>query len=192
MYSTKGTEEKVFVSKYVSPGIQVVKIVEVKGEEPEGFSPRLIFKFVNAEQKEVEANLYMSTAAQPKSMEKLLHIATKCVSRDAIDGVGGNNLVDWGKNLNQLLAGHKLRMKFIGNEIAGKEGKGNWFKADLGLPSFAEAVEAGAEHAPLGEGESKLTFDENNKWDMKRLPVADTETSGPVGLDMGESDNDPF
>ena len=192
MYGTKGVEEKVFVSKYVSPGIQVVKIIEVRGEEPDGFSPRLIFKFANAEGKEVEANLYMSAAAQPRSMEKLVHIATKCVTRDAIDTVGGDNLVDWGKNVNQLLAGHKLRMKFIGNEIAGKDGKGNWFKADLGLPSFAEAVAAGAEYDPVAEGESKLTFDENNKWDMKRLPVADNETSGPAAADMGESDDDPF
>ena len=190
MYSTNGTEEKTFVSKYVAPGIHVVKIVEVRGEEPDGFSPRLIFKFVDVDNKEVEANLYMSPAAQSKSMEKLVHIATKCVTRDAIDTVGGDSLVDWGKNVNQLLAGHKLRMKFIGNEIAGKDGKGSWFKADLGLPSFAEAVEAGAEYPPLSEGESKLTFDENNKWDMKRLPVADTETS--AALDMGESDDDPF
>jgi hypothetical protein len=193
MYSTKGTEEKVFESKYIAPGIHVVKIMEIKGEEPDGFAPRLIFTFATADKKTADVNLYMSEAAQTRSMEKLLHIATKVVTRDAVDAVGGNSLAEFGNNLNGLLAGKKLRMKFIGNEIAGKDGKQNWFKADLGLPTFAEACEAGAEHPALSDEESKLTFDENNKWDMKRLPVSDVEpNTAPVGADMGESDDDPF
>ena len=135
----------------------------------------------------------MSEGAKPKSLEKLLHLGTKCISRDAMDSIQGDSLADYGANLNTALAGKVARVKFVGEEIEGKEGKNNWTKASIGLPTFAEAVKEGAEYSAVSDEDTKLTYDENNKWDLKRLPVADTETDAGFGGGTSDAEDDePF
>ena len=193
MYSTRDTEEKVFESKYLAPGIHKVKITEISGHAPEGRSPYLELKFANSEQKTAEVKFYMSEKAMPRSLEKLTHIGTKCVTRETMDSISADSLEDYGKKLENTLKGKVLRIKFTGEEIEGKEGKGNWWKANIGLPRFAEACKEGAEYEAVDDDNTALTFDESNNYDMKRLVVADVEedTTGFSG-GTSEADDDPF
>ena len=66
----------------------------------------------------------------------------------------------------------RIKKTSAGEEILGKEGKQNWFKAGLAAFGFVESVDT----TP-----SKLKFDETNKYDMKKLPVADSETASSNG-----------
>ena len=191
MYSTKNTEEKVFESKFIEPGIHIVKIVEIKGEEPEGYSPRLTFSFKTETGKGAECNFYMSEKAMAKSNEKLVHLASKCITKETLDAIEAESLEDYGSKLNTTLKGKVLRLKFIGEEIEGKEGK-NWDKAGIGLPPFAEATKEGAEYKVVSDEASKLKYDKNNKWDYKPLPVADMEVNLVMENGVEDSDGDPF
>lgn len=191
MYSTKNTEEKVFESKFIEPGIHTVKVKDIKGEEPEGFSPRLTFFFETKEGKVAEAAFYMSEKAMGKSLEKIKHLATKCIKADVLDKIEADNLEDYGTNLTKALKNKVLRVKFVGEEIEGKEGKGSWDKANIGLPPFAEATKEGAEYAPVSDEGTKLKFDKNSKWDYKPLPIADFEMNG-VDTPEAVTDGDPF
>lgn len=192
MYSTKDTEEKVFESKFIEPGVHVVKIVGVKGEEPEGYSPRLMFGFTTQEGKTAEAVFYMSEKAVGRSLEKVKHLATKCIKADKLDKIEAESLEDYASQLNKVLKNKVLRVKFTGEEIEGKEGKNNWDKANIGLPPFAEATKDGAEYEPVSEEDSKLKFDRNNKYDYKPLPVADFESNGNGVASSEDDDDQPF
>ena len=192
MYSTKDTEEKVFESKFIEPGVHVVKIVGIKGEEPEGYSPRLMFGFTTQDGKAAEAVFYMSEKAVGRSLEKVKHLATKCIKTEDLDKVEAESLEDYASQLNKILKNKVLRVKFTGEEIEGKEGKNNWDKATIGLPPFAEATKEGAEYTPVSEEDSKLTFNRNNKYDYKALPVADFESNGNGTPASEENDEEPF
>lgn len=192
MYSTKNTEEKVFESKFIEPGIHVVKITGIKGEEPEGYSPRLTFSFITENGKSAEPVFYMSEKAMGKSLEKIKHLATKCIKADKLDKIQADSLEDYASELFKVLKNKVLRVKFIGEEIEGKEGKNNWDKATIGLPPFAEATKDGAEYSAVSEEDSKLTFDRNSKWDYKALPTADFESNGNSLASVEETDEEPF
>jgi hypothetical protein len=190
MYSTKNTEEKVFESKFIEPGVHVVKITAIKGEEPDGYSPRLTISFASEDEKSVEAVFYMSEKAQDMSLRKIKHLATKCIKVSVLDKIEADSLEDYASALFKTLKNKVVRVKFVGEEIEGKEGKNNWVKANIGLPAFAEAVTKGAEHDPVPAESSKLSYDKNNKWDFKPLPTADLENAN---LEDGNGDDDmPF
>jgi hypothetical protein len=178
MVTTRGTEDKVFESKFIKPGIhENVKIEAITAPPVEdGKSPYIQFKFVDLEGKAAEINFYMSDAAMPMSLRKIKHIATKLVEESVIDGVEAPSIPAYAKAISPLLCNKMLRVKFVGKEIQGKEGKQNWFKAALGLPAFAES---------MGTTPTKLVFTETSQWDMERLPVI---PEAPVGVDASSPD----
>ncbi len=65
----------------------------------------------------------MSEKAMSKSNEKLVHLASKCITKETLDAIEAESLEDYGSKLNKTLKGKVLRLKFIGEEIEGKEGK---------------------------------------------------------------------
>jgi hypothetical protein len=189
MYSTKGTTETQFVSKYIEPGIHRVRINSIEGQEPEGRSPYIQITFEDKDSKTADIRFYMSEKAMPKSLEKIKHIGTKLVTEDELDGINADNLAGYGAALNKLLAGKGCRIKFTGEEVDGE--KGRWWKAGIGLPTFAEATKEGAQYEPVSDEDSRLTFDKTNQYDWKPLPDADMEYAGePVGA--ASDDDDPF
>lgn len=184
MFSFKNVEEsKGFESKFIEPGIHVVTVKEVKGVS-EG-TPHIQFTF-EKEGKTADIRFYMTDAASVKSMQKLKHLANKMIKNADLESITGD-IVDVGFGLNKKLAGKKVRVKLCGEEVEGKIGddgkkKSNWFKSVIGLPEFAEAVIEGAEYSPVPEGMSKLKFDPNNKFDMKRLETPTSKEELEAGL----------
>jgi hypothetical protein len=65
--------------------------------------------------------------------------------------------------INAALTGKAFRLKVKGVEYMNKEGKVR-IKSDIGLPDFCENM------VKVNAGESKLKFDETNKYDVERLP----------------------
>ena len=173
MFNTSGIEEKVFESKYITPGISDVTISGIEGSNGDGKSPYVMFNFTKMNTTQTASiKFFLSEAASKRSLEKIKHIATKVVTEEAINAVSGNDAATYAQNLSKLLVGKSLRIKFSGEEVQGKDGKNNWYKATIGLPSFAEK---------LGTTPSKLKFDANNNYDMKKLPVA-TDMSSIGGV----------
>lgn len=108
----------------------------------------------------------MSEGAQKYSMLKIKHIVTKVTKADNLKVV--STIDELAQLLNSITKNRKLRMKFSGEERLNGEGK-VVTKALLGLPDFAEATHPGAEYEPVADQDSKLKFDPNNQYDLKKL-----------------------
>jgi hypothetical protein len=112
---------------------------------------------------------YTSEKAMKMSLEKIKHIATKVVTEEEL-----NAATDI-ESLKDLLRGKALRMKFSGQEYVNKNGEVKE-NALIGLAPFAEAIEEGAEHPPVADGDTKLKYDKDNEYDFKKLEVEATES----------------
>tara|TARA_R110001599_G_scaffold92398_2_gene241979 strand:+ start:529 stop:1095 length:567 start_codon:yes stop_codon:yes gene_type:complete len=178
MYTTAGTEEKEFVSKYIEPGVHIVKITGMLGAEPESGAPYLQIDFENAKEQTANIRFYMSEKAKEMSTKKIIHLFSRMVTKKELDKIKAKSLEDYGSKLNTLFSEKSCRVKFTGEEVDGN--KGTWWKAGIGLPTFAEATSEGAEHAPISNDNSKLFLNKENKYDWKPLPTANVEISNDV------------
>lgn len=113
---------------------------------------------------------YFTERAAEGSMSKLKHIATKIVTEGEWEAVQANTIEELAEALDALLRNQHLRMKFVveqyvnnNNEV--KDG------ARIGFMPFAEATQPGAEHAPIADEDTKLTYDKTNKYDFKPVDV---------------------
>lgn len=117
---------------------------------------------------------YMSDSAQERSMQKIKHIVTKVTTADRI--TNQPDLNSFVSMLNNISKGKSLRIKFTGEEY---EYNGEIKEAArIGLPNFAEAINPGAEYAPVADADTKLVFDKNNQYDFKKLAVDNTPDVG--------------
>jgi hypothetical protein len=190
MISTKSVkdETKEFKSKFIAPGIQEAKVTNVTFTEPEGKSPYLTFSFENREGQTSDIKMYVSEAAQDRTMTKIKHLGTKVVDETALDAVTGKNYADFAKNLTRTIAGKWLRVKFSGEMVAGgiaEDGskKNDWAKTAIGLPAFAEK---------LTTNPTKLKYDPTNRYDLKPLETADTEITSYTKNGVKTTDDFPF
>lgn len=168
-FGTKGTVVTEPKGLYIRPGINKdVQIVSVEGLAPEGGSPALEFTFklvTSPDEATTKVRFFMSEKAEKKSLEKIKHLATKVVTEEQLDAVGGDDIVSYGTALNKLLAGKTVKeMKFNGEEYKNASGEVK-SKAVIGLPKFASAT--------VGE----LKYDASNSYDFKKLEVADVDGS---------------
>lgn len=175
-FSTSGTSEK--GSVYLKPGISNATIGTIEGVTPEMGSPYIEIGFYK-EGGEIEnstkVRFYMSDKGRSRSLEKIKHVATKVVKAAEVDSIEADTLEDYGSKLQSLLMGKSLRMKFVGEEYVNASGAVK-VKTTVGLPSFAEAITDGAEYPVVTE--TKLKYNENNSYDMKRLEKTPTGAAG--------------
>ncbi len=164
-------------SPYLKAGIQEVTIVNFV--IPEGSSvPCMEINLTNTAGNRTLAHRFYfpdgddedSVKNYEKSARQIKHIATKTVNDTEFNTAWemSTNLNQLSINLSKLLGGKSLRMKLSGKEIQGKDGKLNWFKAVITGNRFAEA---------LSVNPTKLTFDPDNQYDMKRLTTSSTVTT---------------
>jgi hypothetical protein len=110
-------------------------------------------------------DFYFTENAQEKSLQKVKHIVTKVTKEANIKPA--NDLAGFAGMLNSISKGKSLRMKFTGEQyLYNGEVK---VSARIGLPAFAEATNPGAEYEPVADADTKLVYDENNKYDFKKL-----------------------
>lgn len=158
-------------SPYLTYGIQEVEIKDFVVNE-QGSIPSMDLTMTDfSGTKSASSRFYFPEGAEEadtktyqRSVYQIKHIATKVVNSTEFDQAYemSANLSQFAINLNKLLAGKRLRIKFSGKEIAGKDGKQNWFKAVISGMNFAES---------LSTNPTKLKFDPNNQYDVKRLTV---------------------
>ncbi len=186
-FNTSGHEvvEKNYVSSFLAPGIHTARIQKIEFKESNGGTEGLMIvhegkpsEDLEGKGQTAETTLWLSTKAWPYTKDRLVVMADKLGVREALDGINAEDSKDYAAALNGVFAGKSARWKFAGTEIAGKEGKNNWFKAELAAFKFCEPL-------TVTEDSSQLTFDESDKYDMKRLAPADLEV-----VNGGSSDED--
>lgn len=158
--------------KYIYPGVRhnvIIKDVG-QGQTPNG-TPFVSIEFFTKEggpETAKEFRFWMSERAKTISLQKLKHIATKVAKLDEVNAV--KSLDEW----RDLLKGRALRIQFNGEEYENANGEIKE-KATIGLVPFAEAIEDDAEYPAVSDEDTKLAFDKENKYQMKRLPSKATE-----------------
>ena len=181
MFSTKGVTDN--GGKYIPYGIHNVEITGVTSKEAEGSASASVFIEFREKDgtKTLSERLPFSDKATVYSLRKIKHITTKVVTEAEIDAATANvkSVGEMAKVLNKILTGKSLTVKFNGKEVAGSNGKSNWYKAQLGFPPFAETI---------GTNPSTLKFDALK--DIKRLDGS--ASSAPAQQIKQNSDPLPF
>lgn len=198
-FNTKGheIEESTYVSKYIKPGIHTAKISGITFYESAGGTPALE---ITHETKPVEGldgagqiavtRWWISESAWPYTKDRLVIMADKLGVREALDNISSEDANQYAEALNGVFAGKAARWKFAGEEIKGGEAedgtaKSNWWKAQLAGYGFVEPLS-------VSEEESKLTFNENDKYDMKHLPLTDAPATVSNGGSSDEDEDEPW
>lgn len=177
------------VSSYITPGIQEATISGITGEINKNGNPVVTIMMYPKGGDDKNANKFLfffnSDKATEFSLRKIQHIATKIVKEDKYLAVTADNIEEYAEGLNNLLAGHSLRMKFCGEQYI-KQDSSIGVRANVGLPSFAEAIQEGAEYPVVEASMSKLTYDVNNAYDFKKLAATPEApiTSGDASTDL--------
>ena len=180
-FNTKGhnVEETSFVSTYLSPGVHEAKVQKIEYFEAASGTPGMKITHEGRPMEDLggagqvaETTWWLSDNAWKFTRDRLVIMADKLGVRSELDSIDVENAEEYARALDTIFKNKVGRWKFAGEEILGKEGKQNWFKAGLAAFGFVESVDT----TP-----SKLKFDETNKYDMKKLPVADSETASSNG-----------
>jgi hypothetical protein len=116
--------------------------------------------FVTSDGLEHTERMSLSGGAVKYTLQKLSTLASKIV---AAEEVSKDMSVE---QLNRLLTGKKVRIKFSAEEYVGTDGN-TYTKAVIGLFGFCESIDVPME-------ETKLVLDKDSKWDYKRLPSSST------------------
>jgi hypothetical protein len=210
MFGTKGTtvENKDNGARpYFKPGIHVARIVDVEfvttnnGKEKamitfEGKPHGGDFQHPKGAQYKgsiATSDLWFTDAAMEITNQTLAYMADTLGFRDALDAVGGATAEEYTAGLKAVLVGKVGRWKFAGEEIKNEgtddEGKplNNWWKTRLARFRFVESTD-------VADGDTKLKFDETNKYDMKPLPAAegDVSTAADPAFAGESTDDEPW
>lgn len=165
--------EKVFESNYLTPGIH--KNVKLEGFEADEDRNNIKIK-ISCEGKTAEDTVVFSENAVKYSIQKLTHIWDRFYPTEEWKtyAATANGIKEISAFLDRKLKGKVFdEFKLCGKEIAGKDGKQNWWKATIGLPSFCST-----EFSP-----KPLKFDKMNQYDWVRLVVAD---ANPVASESND------
>lgn len=167
---------------YIRPGILHDVIISkwVKGESINKKTPYIGLQLVTREGKKANIDprqfeFYITEKSQSQSISKIKHIVTKVIKEEEFSSKSPNSIEEFVEHLNDISKGCSLRFKFAGEEYLNSNNEIKT-KALLGFPPFAEAINEGAEFEPVSDSETKLTYDENNKYDFKRLPKPTDES----------------
>lgn len=197
LFSNKGVEEAVIGGgnqKYIYGGVfHDVVISDVRS----GASSQKGTPFIELDMHTREGGpatkrafqFYMSEGAAKTSKSKLRHIATKIVKLAEFEAVEANTLEEYTDAIADLIKGQSLRMKFTAEQYRNANGEVK-DAARIGLPEFAEAIQDGAEFAPVADEDTKLTYDKNSQWDFKRLPIEPTDEGALNGATQGINTSD--
>ena len=158
---------------YIKPGIQEVTIDSVTGGYATTGTPKLTFKIYIKDgdsSKANDFNIFISEKTEDIAYRKIKHIFTKISTEEVYNSTTGSTIEELGEAYDKVLAGNSLRMKFVAEEYLNSEGKLK-VRPNIGLPTFAEAIQPGSSFPVVPANESKLVYDSNNQYDYKKLAV---------------------
>lgn len=119
-----------------------------------------------------EIKMWLTPNTQEKVQTALKHLCTKVANKAEIVSAmdSANTVEELAQNLNQVCRGGSVRFKFAGEEY---EYNGEVKeKAIIGFVPFAECITEGLDTPVVAAEDSKLTYNKDNKWDMRRLEGA--------------------
>jgi hypothetical protein len=178
-------------NKYIRPGVHEVQIISARGVENEG-NPyvEMVFRKVGIEDESANdtQRIYnlISDNDQPATGLLQIKAIASCVLPENQTNFEAQTVVQLGSELDRLLKGKHLRIKFSGKEYVkqdGTVGTGN----RLPRKYFCESITDGTAFPKTSKDESGLTFDKSNQYDIKRLPGAETGFLSEDSKDEGES-----
>ena len=163
---------------YITPGIHEVTIGEIKGVSSND-KPRIDISFYLRGSDNAFSTTIRTYLSSEKSliygMRKIKHLATSIVQEEAIDNIEASSIEEYGDQVNSLLAGKDVRIKFIGEEYLNQNEEVK-VRVNLGLPPFAEALVEGAKY-PVAK-QSSLKYDPTNRYDYKPLEQSQNQSIG--------------
>lgn len=187
MFGTRGHSE---APSGLREGIQTVTIHSFTAETNRNGKQFLGFKVYpkNGDPEYARTfEFYVTTDKAKEYMtKKVIHIATKVVTRAQIDAVGGSTLEEYAANLTNLLGGKDIRLVFDGEEYY----KGTDLRIAPKLnrvSDFAEAVAEGAEYPAVDLSRTALKFDPAVHIKKAILPDADM-LNEEIPVSMPDSD----
>ncbi len=169
-FSTNGfeEEEKEFASPYIRPGVHEAKVKSIEYfESSKKGTPGIKFTFEGRKVGEqldgpvAETSLWLSEKAWEYTQRTLTRMASAFDTREALDAVEVDGAKEYVEAITPHIVGIWARFLFIGEEVEGRDGKNNWFKATLPFYAQIEGLEVTQE-------ESKITFNEEKH--LEKLP----------------------
>jgi hypothetical protein len=210
MFGTKGTTVTEGNGEspraYFKPGIHIARIVDVEFVTTTNGKDKAVITFEGKPHSGdfqhpkgpqykgslATTDLWLTSNAMEITNQTLAYMGDQLGFRDALDSVGGSTAEEYTAGLKKVLVGKVGRWKFAGEEVKndkiGDDGEplSNWFKTKLARYRFVEPTS-------VSETDSKLKFDENNKYDMQRLDEADGDVSTKADAAFaGDSDDEPW
>ena len=195
-FGTKDVNTQDFVSKYISYGIQNLKINSLEIQEAGTGTPRVIFnvesepvKDDNFEGEEgalgrvgrIRSGWLKTESQQTEFLENIGKIADKIGKREEVDKIEAESLEKYLSEITPLICGHFARFKVTAEEYEKQDG-------NLGITlSFArfKFVEALEEDA-------KMTFDKTNQYDFKKLDEEEKTQVNSNGVTEEANNSLPF
>ena len=156
---------------YIKPGVhENVEVTGISTGEAKSGTPYVQIDFKTPDGLTLEEKLYFSKDGTKYSLRKIIHLFTQHMERAVVDKADSTakTIGQYATNLYNLIKGKKTRIKFVGEEIEGTEGKQNWIKARLGFSPFAEPM-------TVSKTDSKLIYNPDNAYDLKKLDTSSTE-----------------
>jgi hypothetical protein len=153
------------VKPSIKPGVhENVTIGTISSETtPNGKSVvRVPFSLDNGA--DLNIDMSMEGNAPQYTMRKLKHLMTKVADETLV------NSASTIQDINKILSGKKLRIKFTGEEYVSQRDGKVYVKTVLGLPNFAEPMTITPEM-------SALTYNPNIEYDLKRVNKATVEAN---------------
>lgn len=122
--------------------------------------------FMSTDGAELVIDMSMEGGAPQYTMRKLKHLMTKVASEDVVNAATS---ID---DVNKILKGQTLRIKFTGEEYVSQRDGKVYVKTVLGLPNFAEPMTTSKEM-------SALSYNPTSEYDLKKVNQATVEGNTP-------------
>lgn len=171
-FSTKGHgDDKEFVSNYMKPGIQEVRLVDLEAITSAGGTEGIQFNIegrpmeaLEGKAQRMETRFWLSPKAQPHTMGTIKQIAKALGLAEELDAIEADTTEGFCSAVTTLLGNKFFRTVVVGQEIEGKDDKPNWFKGEFGFYAKCES---------LTVEPSTLSFDETRH--LKKIETPDVE-----------------
>jgi hypothetical protein len=177
-----------YISKYLNPGLQNLKINSIEISEAKTGSKKLVLHTEGEEVKDLGfegvdgakgpvgkiATFYFKPEEMEEKVSRIFsEIADALEAKPQLDAIQASTLEEYISKVAPLITGKFANFKIAGEEYAKGDGK---VGVKLLLPSkyFVEKA---------GRTPSKLKFDKNNTYDYKKLVQPDNFT--PISNDLG-------
>ena len=169
MFGTKDVEEGRSVQKWIRPGVQEVVIDSVQGIDADKAYLEFKFRLLDSGPEDCNAQrMYIHTAKSLRlNLSRIKYIAKHVVNEQEIDNCESESVLEYGEQLDAILSGKKLRMKFNGEQYI-KDGQ---IKTRVTMPlnNFCEALIPGAAYPVVPAEMYALRYIEAT--DLKTVPV---------------------